>query len=99
MKMLEEIKSILAEHKEELKGKYKIREMGIFGSFVRGEQRKKSDIDILVEFDEENIPDLLKFIEMERYLEKMLNRKVDLVREGGIRPELKTIILKEVIYL
>ncbi|MCK4420957.1 nucleotidyltransferase family protein [candidate division WOR-3 bacterium] len=99
MKMLEEIKSILAEHKEELKGKYKIREMGIFGSFVRGEQRKKSDIDILVEFDEENIPDLLKFIEIERYLEKMLNRKVDLVREGGIRPELKTIILKEVIYL
>ena len=97
--MLEEIKSILAEHKEELKGKYKIREMGIFGSFVRGEQRKKSDIDILVEFDEENIPDLLKFIEIERYLEKMLNRKVDLVREGGIRPELKTIILKEVIYL
>ncbi len=99
MKMLEEIKSILAEHKEELKGKYKIKEIGIFGSFVRNEQRKMSDVDILVEFDEESIPDLLKFIEMERYLEKMLSRKVDLVREGGIRPELKTIILKEVIYL
>lgn len=99
MKTFDEIKEILSSNKEELKRKYKIKEIGIFGSFVRGEQRKKSDIDILVEFDEADIPDLLKFIEMERYLKKLLNRRVDLVRKGGIRPELKAIILQEAIYL
>jgi predicted nucleotidyltransferase len=99
MKTTEEIRQILEEHKDEVIRKYKVREIGIFGSFVRGEQKKRSDIDILVEFDEKNIPGLLKFIEMERYLEKLLRRKVDLVRKGGIRPELREIILKEVVYI
>ena len=99
MKTIEEIKGILEEHKEEVSRKYKAREIGIFGSFVRGEQKKRSDIDILVEFDQRNIPGLLKFIEMERYLEKLLRKKVDLVRKGGIRPELRKNILKEVIYI
>ena len=99
MKTIEEIKGILEEHKEEVSRKYKVREIGIFGSFVRGEQKKRSDIDILVEFDQRNIPGLLKFIEMERYLEKLLRKKVDLVRKGGIRPELRKNILKEVIYI
>jgi len=96
---LDEIREILKEHKEEVSRKYRINEIGIFGSVVRGEQKKRSDIDILVEFDEENIPGLLKFIEMERYLEKILRKKVDLVRKGGIRPELRDIILKEVVYI
>ena len=99
MKTIDEIKEILEEHKEEVSQKYKVREIGIFGSFVRGEQKKRSDIDILVEFDQRNIPGLLKFIEMERYLEKLLRKKVDLVRKGGIRPELRKIILKEVVYI
>ena len=98
-KSIEEIKEILKEHKEEVSRKYKVSEIGIFGSFVRGEQKKRSDIDILVEFDQRNIPGLLKFIEMERYLEKLLRKKVDLVRKGGIRPELRRIILKEVVYI
>jgi hypothetical protein len=99
VRTLEEIKEILKEHKEEVSRKYKVREIGIFGSFVRGGQRKISDIDILVEFDQRNIPGLLKLIEMERYLEKLLRKKVDLVRKGGIRPELRKIILKEVVYI
>lgn len=96
---LEEVKRILKEHKAEVSRKYRVREIGIFGSFVRGEQKKRSDVDILVEFDQRNIPGLLKFIEMERYLEKLLRKKVDLVRKGGIRPELKKLILKEVVYI
>jgi len=99
MKTIDEIKEILEEHKEEVSQKYKVREIGIFGSFVRGEQKKRSDIDILVEFDQGNIPGLLTFIEMERYIEKLLRKKVDLVRKGGIRPELRKIILKEVVYI
>lgn len=99
MNTLEEIKTILNKHKEDILRKYRVKEIGIFGSFVRGEQKKRSDIDILVEFNEEDVPDLLRFIEMERYLKKLLKRKVDLVRKEGIRPELKTIVLKDVIYL
>ena len=96
-KSLEEINAILKEHKEELYKKYKVKEIGIFGSFVRGEQKKRSDIDILVEFEE--VPDLLKFIEIERYLERLLKKKIDLVRKKALRPELKDIILREVVYI
>jgi len=96
---LEEVKKILKEHKAEVSREYRVNEIGIFGSFVRGEQKKRSDIDILVEFDQRNIPGLIKFIEIERYLEKLLRKKVDLVRKGGIRPEIRKIILKEVVYI
>lgn len=99
MKTVDEIREILKAHKEEVRRKYKVSEIGLFGSFVRGEQTKRSDIDILVEFDEENIPSLLKLIEMERYLKRMLRKKVDLVIKSGIRPELKKRILSEVIYI
>ncbi len=94
---LEEVKSILKEHKEEIKQKYKIKEIGIFGSFTRDEQTKRSDIDILVKFEE--IPDLLKFIEIERYISRILRKKVDLVRKESIRKELKREILDEAVFL
>ncbi|OGL41416.1 MAG: nucleotidyltransferase [Candidatus Schekmanbacteria bacterium RIFCSPHIGHO2_02_FULL_38_11] len=97
MQSIKEINEVLRKHKEELYKKYKVKEIGIFGSFIRGEQRKRSDIDILVEFEE--VPDLLKFIEIERYLTRILKKKVDLVRKEGIRPELKDIILEEVVYI
>lgn len=99
MKTINEIRTILAEHKGEVSRKYKVSELGIFGSFVRGEQKRRSDIDILVDFDDENIPSLLKLIEMERYLQGLLRKKVDVVIKSGIRPELKEVILKEVIYV
>ena len=99
MKTIDEIKGILEEHKEEVSKKYKVREIGIFGSFVRGEQKKRSDIDILVEFADKDIPGLLKLSEMERYLQRLLKKKVDLVIKSGIRPELKKGILKEVVYI
>lgn len=99
VKNVEEATAVLKEHKDEVVQKYRVSELGIFGSFVRGEQRKRSDIDILVEFDEEDIPSLIKLIEMERYLQRLLRKKVDVVMKSGIRPELKDDILKEVIYV
>ncbi len=94
---LKEIIGILSKHKTNLCEDYEIREIGIFGSFVRGDQRKGSDIDILVEFSE--IPGLLRFIEIENHLRRILKKKVDLVRKGAIRPELKERILSEVLYI
>lgn len=99
VRSLEQVISILQKNKDRILQKYKFKEMGIFGSFVRGEQKKRSDVDILVDFDEKDIPDLLESIAMEEYIQKLLRKKVDLIRKEAIRPELKDIILKEVVYI
>lgn len=97
MKSPKKIEDILKEHKKDLAEKYKVKEIGLFGSYVRGEQRKRSDVDILVEF--QKVPDLFKFIELEMYLERILKKKVDLVEKNGLRPRLKDIILSQVVYV
>ncbi len=97
MATLKEIKEILEKHKKEVSRKYKVSEIGIFGSFVHGVQKKKSDIDILVEFEE--LPDIYMYIDLGDYLRKILKRKVDLIRKEAIRPELKKKILKETVYV
>ena len=97
VRTIEEIKAVLKEHRREVAEKYRVSEIGIFGSFVRGEQKKRSDIDIVVDFYE--IPDLLTFIELERYLQGLLRKKVDLVDRQGIRPQLRETILQEVMYI
>jgi len=94
---IDEAKTILKEHKDEVIRKYGVSEIGIFGSFVRGEQKKRSDIDVLVEYDE--IPDLFEFINLERYLQRLLGKKIDLVRKEAIRPEIRERILREVVYI
>jgi hypothetical protein len=95
MKTYNEIKEILSIHKKELYKKYRIKELWIFGSIARGEQKKGSDVDILVDFNK--VPDLLKFIEIEQALKTIVGIEVDLVRKQALRPELKDKILSEVI--
>nr|WP_319420640.1 nucleotidyltransferase family protein [Pleurocapsa sp. FMAR1] len=85
------------EHKPLLQEDYKIRELGIFGSYIRQEQTETSDIDLLVEFSE--IPSLLKFVNLENYLSDNLGVKVDLVHKNGLKPRIEKRILAEVIYL
>ncbi len=97
MKTFEQIKSTLAEHKEELRQKYKIKEIGIFGSYVRGEQKKQSDIDILVEFEETANLSLLDFIGIENYLSDILAIKVDLVEKHTLKPRIGKHVLEEVV--
>ena len=94
MMKLMEMKRALKSNKELLRQQYGVKEIGIFGSFARGEQKKKSDVDVLVEF--EDMPDLIKFIELERKLQRLLGKRVDLVRKGAIREELKDSILRDV---
>ena len=67
MKSLEEIKKILREHKEEIREKYGLVILGVFGSYTRGEQKETSDIDILIEIER---PIGLKFFELWDELEK-----------------------------
>jgi len=58
----------------------------LFGSYARGEQTEDSDVDILVEFDRTNPIGLFAYVRMQRELEERLNRKVDLVEAGTLRP-------------
>lgn len=97
MKTLSEIQNWLKEHKPILQETYKIKTLGLFGSYLRQEQTESSDLDILVEFSE--IPSLLKFINLENYLSDHLGIKVDLVHKAGLKPRLGQRILEEVVYL
>lgn len=92
-----EIEGILRQHKQELKQRFKLKEIGIFGSYLRGKQRKRNDVDILVEFEE--VPGLLGFIEVEEYLSKTIGLKVDLVMKRALKPGIKKYILREVVYI
>ena len=94
MKNMDEIIKILTEHKEELKKKYKIKEIKIFGSYARGEQKETSDIDIIVDFEE--TPTLIELLRLEEEIERILGIKVDLLTEEGISPFIKPYI-KEVV--
>ncbi|MBI5418446.1 nucleotidyltransferase family protein [Candidatus Poribacteria bacterium] len=96
---LENIMKILKEYKEELTKKYGVKEIGIFGSYIRREQKENSDIDILVEFESDIHIGLLKFVNMENYLSELLGIKVDLVKKSTLKPRIGKHILNEVIYL
>jgi len=97
MKSLNEIREILNKHKNNLKEKYGIIELGIFGSYVRDAQKDSSDVDILVEF--EKPVSLLKIVSLENYLSDLIGIKVDVVPKKNIRVELKDEILREAILL
>ncbi|GLI53358.1 nucleotidyltransferase family protein [Thermodesulfovibrio yellowstonii] len=96
---LEEIIKILKEHKEEIKQKYHVREIGLFGSYVRGEEKESSDIDILIDFVPHARVSLLDFIELEDYLSELLGVKVDLVDKQALKSRIAKHILSEVIIL
>ena len=95
MREIEGIKSKIRKIMPILRDKYKIKTIGVFGSYVQGEQKKKSDIDILVEFYE--TIDLFTFVELEEFLSEALGIKVDLVMKDTLKPRIKDRILKEVV--
>jgi len=99
MKKLESIQKLLIEHKEELLKKYSLKEIGIFGSYVRGEQEDVSDLDVLVEFDEDARISLLDFVGLENDLSDFLGVKVDLVEKSALKPRIGKRILEEVVFL
>lgn len=81
--------------KPELQARYFVEEIGLFGSVLRGEQKKSSDIDILVEFSKPI--GFFKFLELEEYLGTVLGAKVDLVSKKALKPRIGQQILNEVV--
>jgi len=92
-----EIIDIIKNSKPEMVALYGVNKVGLFGSYVRGQQRKKSDIDILVSFSRDI--DLFDFIDLREYLEQRLHQKVDLVMESALKPAIGRRILSEVEYV
>jgi predicted nucleotidyltransferase len=79
----------------ELRERYGVRSLGIFGSYVRDEQRAASDLDVLVEY--ERTPTLLEFVDLQYYLSDILGVKVDLVMKRALKPAIGRRILEQVI--
>ncbi len=97
MKSIEEIKSILHGQKNKLRKTYRVKEIGIFGSYLRGEQKETSDVDILVEF--ERPIGLIEFVRLKNHLSDLLGVNVDLVMKKALRPRIGQRILSEVLYV
>jgi uncharacterized protein len=92
---LEKILEILRKQIPMLVERYSVETLEVFGSYVRSEQKKDSDLDILITFKE--VPSLLTFIAIENYLSDLLGVKVDLVMKDSLKPKIGKRILREAI--
>ena len=97
MNTADELKRILTEYKSEIKKKFKVKSIGIFGSYVRGRSNKRSDVDVLVEFSEPI--GMFVFLDLEEYLQGIFGLKVDLVSKKALKPKIGENILNEVVYI
>ena len=98
MKTRDQILTFLSQNKNILRDKYHIIRIGLFGSYARGDQIVNSDIDLLVEFEEntQNLYDLK--IQLKEFFHIQLGIDVDICREKYIKPRFKSSILKETVY-
>jgi predicted nucleotidyltransferase len=90
----DEILKKLEENRETIRG-FGVRRLGVFGSYVRGEQTETSDIDFLVEFER---PTFKNYFGLKFFLEKLFGCKVDLVFHDTIKPRIRNAILEKTVY-
>ena len=96
-KDIDQLKEILRGQKKVLREEYGVSEIGLFGSYIRGEAKKDSDLDVLVKINRRM--GLLKFISIENYLSDLLGVRVDLVMKDVLKPAIGKHILSEVVYV
>jgi predicted nucleotidyltransferase len=85
-------------HLPHFRQRYQVKSLWIFGSYAHGKQKKRSDLDILVEFDDDNNPlSLLEFIALKNQLSQLLMIKVDLVEKNTLKPAIGAYILQELV--
>lgn len=94
MNAKEDVLVALRELKPEIRAKYKVKEIGVFGSVIRGEQSETSDIDILVDFEEG--ADLFDLVGLALFLEERFHQKVDVASKRALRAEIQESVLREV---
>jgi hypothetical protein len=93
----QQVRSLIVAHKNELRA-FGVRRLGLFGSFVRGEQREGSDIDVLAEFEEKR-KTFDHFMALCFFLEELFKRKVDVLTRESLSPHIGPHILREVEYV
>jgi uncharacterized protein len=94
---LKEVEKILRRAKPVMSRRFKVKEIGVFGSYLRGEQKETSDLDLLVEFSEP--VGLFDFLRLEAYLAEITGARVDLVSKNALKPRLKERVLAEALYI
>jgi len=99
VKSKKDILSFLSRNKTIFRDQFHITRIALFGSFARGEQNKESDLDLIVEFEEntQNLYDLK--LQLKDFFRINLDLEVDICREKYIKPRIKESILKEAIYV
>lgn len=97
MKTFDELRQVLLLQKQSLCEKYQITEIGIFGSYARGEETEASDIDILVDY--ETAPTFIMLVELRDYLSQLFGLKVDVITKNGLKPRIRDRVLAEAIYI
>lgn len=95
MKSRTEILALLEQNRSRLR-QYGVREIGVFGSVIRGEQTSKSDVDVLAEFEKNTFD---SYMDLLFYLEELFEADVDLVLKGSIKPLIRENILAETVYV
>lgn len=91
----EEVLKSLKALMPDLKERFGVKSLGVFGSYARGETKRRSDLDLLVEFH--RAPTMFEFVRLERHLANVLGLKVDLVMKSALKPEIGKRILAEVV--
>jgi len=91
----ERILAKLRQLKPDLITRYKVKTIGLFGSFVRDEQGQTSDIDVLVSFEQD--ADLFDFVGLAQFLEDQLQKDVDVVPQDALKIELRDVVFQEVV--
>ena len=94
--LLNQAKKIIQSHKKDL-NKLGVRTLAVFVSVARDESKRKSDVDIMIDFDSKK--GLFVFMDIKSYLEEILDCDVDLVTKNALHPALKQNILKEAKYV
>ena len=95
----EEILDFLRTNKDSLLSKYSLTKIGIFGSYAREEQTEKSDIDFILEFEDNAKGMYSKKYDLHEYLKSVFKKEVDICTEHSIKPIFKPYILNDVIYV
>ncbi|RJS88887.1 nucleotidyltransferase [Candidatus Bathyarchaeota archaeon] len=85
----------LRRHGKEIRERFGVRRIGVFGSYARGDEREGSDVDVLVEFDK---PTFDNFMDLSVYLENLLGKEVDLVTPNSLSPYIRPMVEKEVVW-
>ena len=95
----DEILKILRAHRDELRRRFGVKSLAVFGSVARGEAGPESDVDIVVEFDPQAHVGLFKMVELKEFLEKVLGCPVDVVTLDGLRPWMRNRVQREAIHV